>query len=969
MTVTVAGYFKPDGELSKKLPYTNANGFYYSEMEGRFTPHVRSDVSVPDVLIVRGLFVPKTYNRGMRDGFHVIIEPTKRQKKGKLVFDAQYRTRAFRTVGNEALRKALMETVAGVGETYSDRLIDAFNENETFFEALRDHLEGNEFVENVEVPASLINATLQCQENIEKAVTRYETQQSQFYNTLNQFGLVSYRSATSYPFQRTVNEWWLIFNQLRTYANSEILTEYQDLVDTYGPHATYLMTHPNIFIAMEGDPMVQSPHRLDRTIEATKGIMEMTSNVVDESTYEDLGLGDNSLFSYSLELMHVLKEHKDGGFNNPHSGDTVFVFTQDMHDEVVEAGNFTLSMDEVIQTFTGETKRYPVVIFERDDVHYIQFYSAYKRNDGITRQLADRMTEGNVPFALPEDYEHALDEVLENEGDGVFYPAKEQKEALQGLNRHSFSVLTGGPGTGKTTLLKYFLRVLTKVDNKLFDQQSHRIVFCAPTGKAAKRMRESLDDEDLTSDYEAVKNIQRQTYTIHSFIGNNYAEIRNEAEQDDVGSRWLIIDEASMLDEQLLSELLYKVPLSYRLVFIGDDAQLPSIGPGAVLRDLKQLSEAGQFHLNEPFRSEGSLTDNAYTIRDRVERGETIYANDLVYDDAFSILDYSQLTEIHKNELIHDKDYLAMMQRNIPDLHSTYGYSGWVASFLYHQQLKERMDVDNSLILMPFSKKGTKKRLAVTPFNQVVQSIVRPFRRNLPALLREKSYGTILDILGDDKGKMSLYHVNADVTQRKGVNEAVSVNRSVLFRVGDRVVSTRNKYMNLALDDERMRMGDYTIGNLTQMWFGRMQENDLLISHNDAVMNGDTGIVKAITRDGGMFVQFDTPDEQTDRALNPWVYYNRKDADMNGDALALAYSMTVHKSQGSEADTVVVCLPDASDTTILSYRELIYTAITRAKKKVVILGSKKVLEEALNRTQGNRHTRLRDDFQNIYETV
>jgi len=977
MPTIVSGFFKPTGELHKNFPYMNASGLYYSELEGSFTPYKYEDTDISDAIVVRGLFDMETYDKGKRTGFQVILEETKQQKKGMTVYNSGDRSQAYQNIDDEQLRDALIQIVHGVGETYAERLIWVFNTKGLFFEELDTYIRTDDSTKNMGVPDRLLKAVLDSREDIEQAIETLITDESYFYNTLNHFNLVSFSSSRSFPFQQSIKQWKPVFRYISLMVNHkeyELPTALRERTGDYGRHVTYLMAHPEIILQLSGDPMTQTMKQVKETIAVTRGVMEMTGHVVDDATFELLGLGDTDLFSYALELTRVLKNHKDGSFNGPHADDTMFLFTEAMHKEAVQSGGFSQQYDDIKAVLQDTEAYYPVIVFPEGEEFYIQFRPAHDRNDTIVSEFSRRLSTGNEPFVDTDLYEQGLQEVIESLGeqqseDEQIHLDPAQIDALKGLNNHSISVLTGGPGTGKTTMLKYFLSTLTRVSNDLFEEGSHKIVFCAPTGKASKRMRESLNDDSYTEEFKALRHIQDQTYTVHSFLGEKYSTVREEARGDEQGSRWLIIDEASMLDEVLLEAILRKIPKSYRLVFIGDDEQLPSIGAGAVLRDLKTLTQAGQFHLNQPFRSKGTIMKNTYTIRNKAQNDEYISVEDLHFDGRFSITDYPLLTDVHKKELVKDEAYLSDVQRQVPDLNSAYGYSGWVASFLYYQYRQELLDIENSLILMPFSKKGSGKRLAVTPFNQVIQGISRPFRGSLPQSIQLESYQTISGALNKGEGETSLFELNKKLFKKYGAGSGFSVNNSAVFRVGDRVMNTKNKYQLLTLDVEKKKEREYTLEDITTMWYGRLQEKDLFSPSTSPIMNGDIGTVRAITRDGGMFVQFDSMDGETDIEHNPWVYYNRQDVENKGDSLALSYSMTIHKSQGSQADTVVICLPDASDITTMSYRELFYTALTRAKDKVVILGSKTVLEDALNRSRSNRTTRLSRDFQSFENTL
>lgn len=442
---------------------------------------------------------------------------------------------------------------------------------------------------------------------------------------------------------------------------------------------------------------------------------------------------------------------------------------------------------------------------------------------------------------------------------GMSY-AMGQKKAIFDALCHGVMILTGGPGTGKTTVVHALIRI--------FDSMGMKIALAAPTGRAAKRLSESTACR--------AKTIHRLLEMSFDGDGGRGGFRRNE--QDLLDEEVVIIDEASMVDSALMAALLRAIKPGARLILIGDADQLPSVGAGRVLNDLIDSGSFATVRLDEIFRqSQASLiVTNAHAIN----RGEMPVLTDKRNDFFF----LPRRTDAEISATI-----VELYRTRLP---RTYG------------QLTE-----NGIQIISPSRRG---EAGTEHLNRMLQAALNPAARG--------------------RAEISF--------------------RDKLFRVGDRVMQTRNNYDVLWEDDEE----DGTDGQEPEevspgrgrarppqaVGHGEWDEEDR--SERGGVFNGDIGVITDIdVPERTMRVRFD------DRVA---VYT----ADMLDD-LEHAWAVTVHKSQGSEYPFVI--MPMYSASSLLLTRNLLYTAVTRAQRMVILVGRESVIRTMVeNNRQSMRYTGL-----------
>ena len=407
----------------------------------------------------------------------------------------------------------------------------------------------------------------------------------------------------------------------------------------------------------------------------------------------------------------------------------------------------------------------------------------------------------------PQQKEIAPEEISAFEkSNGITFDEK-QRQAIGIAVNKGMLILTGGPGTGKTTTVKGII--------SLMKNRGMEVALAAPTGRAAKRMAELTGYEAKTI-HRLLEVEYREGSTEPEFVHN----IRNPLDCDAV-----IVDELSMVDVTVFSALLDALPLSCRLIMVGDKDQLPPVGAGNVLADLIKSGLIGVVSLDKIFRQamESMIVSNAH----RVVNGEMpVLNNSDISSDFFLLNEDSRYNAPSK--------IVNLVTSRIP---AGYGYD----------------PMTQIQVLCP----GRKGETGTENINALLQS-----RLNPPA-----------------PGKAELH------------------NRGYILREGDRVMQIKNNY--------------------DVPWF-KNGEN------GTGVFNGDIGILTKIDRANDIInVMFDDREAM-------YSFENAKE-------IELAYAMTVHKSQGSEFEAVV--LPTINTPPKLAYRNLFYTALTRARNLLVIVGN------------------------------
>lgn len=482
--------------------------------------------------------------------------------------------------------------------------------------------------------------------------------------------------------------------------------------------------------------------------------------------------------------------------------------------EYIEKHYMNLAMDrKIVMRQSGDTTQ----------IYAASFFYKEANTATMLRQLN---IEYDIPEIEIEQRLHQIEQQTKLELDG------HQAQAVREAVRNGLLIIAGGPGTGKTTTINAIIRY--------FEMEGLDIFLAAPTGRAAKRMSE-------TTGFEA-RTIHRMLELNGGVEGNAGFE-RNE--QNPLETDVIIIDEMSMVDISLMYSLLKAIAAGTRLILVGDVNQLPSVGPGSVLKD---IIDSGQFHtvqLYKIFRQ--ASTSDIIVNAHKINCGEEISLDN-------KSMDFFFLKRYDADKIIN------------------------VTLQLIKQKLPKYVDAEeyDIQVLTPM-RKGL---LGVERLNAILQMYLNP----------------------PGEGKREKEH------------------RDMVFREGDKVMQIKNNY---------------------QLEWEIRTKYGLAVDKGTGIFNGDMGIIEEINDFAEtMTVSFDE---------GRMVEYSFKLL----DELELAYAVTIHKSQGSEYPAVVI--PLLSGPQMLLNRNLIYTAVTRAKKCVTIVGNDETFHQMVrNNSEQKRYSGLKD---------
>lgn len=462
-----------------------------------------------------------------------------------------------------------------------------------------------------------------------------------------------------------------------------------------------------------------------------------------------------------------------------------------------------------------------------NSIIYHPFYYHAENNSAQKLAALEKNSAQCLACFQKVDWQKAFNWLETKTVDKNIHYSEEQKNAIIKCLTNKVTVLTGGPGTGKSTVTEGIV--------KLARAKKKKVLLAAPTGRAAKRLSEVT---------------RAPAQTIHrllEFSWQNGLEFRRNNDNP-LEADLIIIDEVSMLDIMLLNHLLKAVRTDSHLVLIGDVDQLPSVGPGYVLKDLISSNRVPVIKLNKIFRqsSDSHIITNAHRIKVGNMPVFSYRKGDFFFFGADSPEKSAELV-------------VRLVTEKIP---GSFGYSA-----------------DNDIQVLAPMHKGV---VGISELNRMLQQKLNPSKGGEELTLAAKTY-----------------------------------------RKGDRVIQLRNNY-------------------------------------EKEVFNGDFGRITGIDREKQtMIIEFEN--SSVSKASLP-VEYDFSDLDQ----ITHSYAISIHKSQGSEFPVVV--LPLNTQHFIMLQRNLLYTAVTRAKKLVVIVGNKKAIDIALrNDKSTHRNTRLASVIQNIKE--
>lgn len=517
----------------------------------------------------------------------------------------------------------------------------------------------------------------------------------------------------------------------------------------------------------------------------------------------------------------------------------------------------------------------PLVGRDGDDSHpfvlyqnrlYLQRYFRYETGflDRIRQFLAAEKAQLPHRLALLQQHRAFISALFSNTGshaitadDNADWPLA---AAITGI-LHNFTIITGGPGTGKTTTVAKILSVLYTINPAL------KVALAAPTGKAAARMAESLRQTTLPLEATILEKFQSlNPSTIHRLLkpvaGTPY--FRHNKLQP-LEADVVIVDECSMIDVALFAKLLDAIAPATRLIMLGDKDQLASVEAGSLFGDLCLAQPV----LNQ-FSAERLALINTF-IDDPQSR---IPDSHISNDDAHPL--FQHLVELRRS-------------------HRFTGHTG-IGSF------SKAIIRNDTTALQQFMTPGADEQVVIDRFYS--NELFEQFIAGYAAFIAEKDISKALKLMNRlrvlcavREGEQGLYAINSRI--EKYLDNRKLIQYTLPFYENRPIILTRNYYEH-------------------------------------GLFNGDTGIIRA--NDEGVLMAWFEDSTGTLRSIMPG-YLSEAET---------VFAMTIHKSQGSEFDEVLVVLPSLADTPLLT-RELLYTAVTRARKRVYVQGSEATVLAAAQR--------------------
>ena len=641
-----------------------------------------------------------------------------------------------------------------------------------------------------------------------------------------------------------------------------------------------------------------------------------------------MGIEKDNPLRIRAAIAHVLAASREQGHcyqELEHIKNEVEKLLKQDFKELVETEVVGMERDNELKTRLKKNEEDAVKCYYSKTLYYDELHTAEIIKKFIVRKV-------EVDIGRIEKWLNSYNERQE------FPLSDEQYNAVLGVTQHAFSILTGGPGCGKTTTTKALVKLLKAMKKK--------ITLAAPTGRAAQRMTEVIGDNSQT--------IHR--LLVWQPVSGQFR--KNQEEQLDAD--FIIIDEVSMLDISLAASLLKAIPSTAQILFIGDANQLPSVGAGNVLKDLIDSRKVTLFQLVKVFRQaqQSQIIKYAHQINNgEIPKIESPINQPKIWSEKKDCLffDSEEATKDQVNfikkirtsmKYVIENEGVAFVKESTPDgIEDT--YKSVTLEDDYYIESTSPQEIEE------IRKQGVRSYIFSVPKDFLHANINTLLKSDTHALALREVLKTIHPWsslnYGFTASEMIVRLYSQTIEQRVGKELEVQIlspmtvgslgTRNLNQLVQSRYNPENNNKPVLQMGDRLFRLGDRVIQ--------RRNNYDL------EVFNGDIGEIRSIDN----------------LEVNLTVTYNNGTASRNVHYvkqdiidLDLAYAITIHKSQGSEFDVIIIPLVMQHFTML--YRNLIYTALTRAKKMAIFVGTRKALGIAVkNIDNRTRKTMLKEIVQ------
>lgn len=608
-------------------------------------------------------------------------------------------------------------------------------------------------------------------------------------------------------------------------------------------------------------------------------VLSLVENEIKDREDKDVFLITTSIYFSLLEdgniALSLDKNTLLNKWNNKLDG--AYVLAKE-HDEFSEE-EFKLIRDmsiDIISNHLNEItiEKYPELIGEKhifDISNNWLYVKKYNHSRESVKESIKRLFSYSNNLKSNDDY-------LDNFIDKNFHPSEGQKKIVkEGINKNL--IVTGGPGTGKTSSVLFILVNLLSLDNSY-----NNIYMVAPSGKASSRIKESVENNIrlFTEEYrnahkdvfEKIENVNEST--IHKLLGSGDTGVFRYNKGNKLNEKSIfVIDEASMIDICLFASLLEAIPDSSRVFILGDKNQLPSVENGAVFSELLKVKELKEniIELDESIRF--SKDTDIYSLANEInENREITYKRDFEDYDKFEIKPFDS--------------------KSCP-----------VYYYQYVNDIKDRI---------------------------IIESVIDKWA---------KEYYSSLQELASDLDPEDISGLDILFNKTKEAKILTAENESV------RGVKYINQYIKKHfIDKKKMDVYGYNLPGQLMMIY---RNNDFL-----NLYNGDSGILVTFKNDNTVYFMVEKNNPRIEKEgkndnsvfkIGNYTFYPI--TFIKQDEIDLAYSITIHKSQGSDYNNILVILPNKKGHPLLN-RQIVYTAITRTKGNTYILSTKERLDEAKN---------------------